>query len=146
MNNPFGITTRKCTTKDKQFFCSLTQKTLWPFVSKYVTPDPRMTKDDFDKNYKEIKILMKGKRRIGFYRISPRKNTLYIHKIFLSPTYHGKGIGAWFMRYFETQGHKQLQLHVWENNPAVKFYKKLGYKVIEKKKHKLLMEKKLQKA
>ena len=86
---------------------------------------------------------MKGKRRIGFYQITPKKDCLDIRRIFLSPAYQGKGIGKKFMDYFETLDYNRLRLQVWENNPAQHFYKKLGYIIINKKEHRLEMEKRL---
>ena len=44
---------------------------------------------------------------------------------------------------FENIGYSKLRLRVWENNPARIFYGKLGYIIINKKEHRLEMEKKL---
>jgi ribosomal protein S18 acetylase RimI-like enzyme len=88
-------------------------------------------------------MLVKGKKRIGFYQLTPNGKTLEITRIFLTPSYQGKGIGTWYMRYFETLGYNHLFLEVWDNNPACLFYKKLGYKKIKNKNHKILMEKRL---
>ena len=143
-----GIITRKCKKSDHSFVFNLVKKTLWPYISKYIKP----RKDKFDQGffddfrglgYKHIIILMKGKRRIGFYQITPKKDCLDIRRIFLSPAYQGKGIGKKFMYYFENLGYSKLRLRVWENNPARIFYGKLGYIIINKKEHRLEMEKKL---
>tara|TARA_Y100000310_G_scaffold183659_1_gene183789 strand:- start:549 stop:992 length:444 start_codon:yes stop_codon:yes gene_type:complete len=143
-----GIITRKCKKSDYSFVFNLVKKTLWPYISRYIKPK----KDKFDQGffedyrglgYKHITILMKGRRRIGFYQITPENNLLYIRRIFLSPAYQGKGIGKKFMDYFETLGYNKLKLKVWENNPAQRFYKKLGYIIINKKEHRLEMEKRL---
>ena len=144
MNHLFGIKEKCCKKKDYQFCYNLIRKTLFPYVSKFVKPSKKQFDADFKKRYFQIKILMKGKRRIGLYHISEdefEKNTLYVVRIFLSPKYQGKGIGNSLMTSFETLGFRKIKLHVWENNPAVRFYKKLGYKVIAKKDHKYLMEK-----
>ncbi len=143
-----GIITRKCKKSDHSFVFNLVKKTLWPYISKYIKPK----KDKFDQGffddsrglgYKHIIILMKGKRRIGFYQITPKKDCLYIRRIFLSLAYQGKGIGKKFMHYFENLGYSKLRLQVWENNPARIFYGKLGYVIINKEEHRLEMEKKL---
>jgi len=87
---------------------------------------------------------MKGKGRIGFYQIleDPEiEDALYIRMIFLSPSYQGKGIGNFLMESFEKLGYKKLRLLVWDNNPSLNFYKKLGYKVVAKNNHKYTMEK-----
>ena|SRR3989338_872302 len=146
MKNPFDIETRACTKKDYDFVYALTKKTLFPCIEEYEPINKKEFDNDFTKRYKEIVILMKGKKRIGFYHIAPDafvKNALYITRIFISPAHQKKKIGYFLMKYFETLGYKKIRLQVWDNNPAVKFYKNLGYKVISEKNHKYLIEKKL---
>lgn len=137
---------RKCKKSDHDFVYKVTKDTFKPIVSTYFDWSKSFFDEEFNKDYKKMKIVSKGKRRVGFYQLEGKKDYLYVTKIFLSPTYHGKGIGRHLMEYFETLGHKKIRLEVWKINPAVKFYKKLGYKVVKetgKKKHKYEMEKKL---
>ena len=61
--------------------------------------------------------------------------------MFLKKEFRGKGIGYNLMKQFENKNIKTICLKVWDNNPAVQFYKKLGYKIVEEKDHKYLMEK-----
>jgi ribosomal protein S18 acetylase RimI-like enzyme len=53
------------------------------------------------------------------------------------PEYRGKGIGTMLMeRLFELLrecGYKRTSLSVQQNNPAVRFYERLGYKVTDEK-------------
>jgi ribosomal protein S18 acetylase RimI-like enzyme len=144
MKNPFGFGERKCTKQDYSFCYNLTKKTLFPFIAKFVKPDKKRFDNDFHKVYRQIMILVKGKQRIGFYHITKddhERNTLYVVRIFLLPSYQRRGIGRFLMGYFETLGHRKIKLQVWENNPAFKFYKKIGYRVKQKKDHRYLMEK-----
>ena len=144
MKNPFGIKTRACTKKDYDFVYALAKKTLFRYIKEYEPINKKEFDGDFAKRYKEIVILLKGKKRIGFYHITPDtfvKNVLYVAKIFISPAYQKKKIGYFLMKYFEALGYKKIRLQVWDNNPAVKFYKNLGYKVISEKNHKYLLEK-----
>ncbi len=146
MKNPFGILTRTCTKKDYDFVYTLTKKTLFPYIEKYEPVNKKEFYNDFAKRYKEIIIFMKGKLRIGFYHIAPDvfvKNALYVARIFISPAYQKKRIGYFLMKYFETLNYKKIRLQVWDNNPALKFYKKLGYQVFSKKGHRFLIQKKL---
>ena len=52
------------------------------------------------------------------------------------------------MNYFEkvakSKNYSEIELVVWDNNPAKNFYKKLGYQIALKKDHKYLMVKSLQ--
>ncbi|MFC1655537.1 GNAT family N-acetyltransferase [Patescibacteria group bacterium] len=141
MKNPFGITTKRCQKKDYDFVYKLLKQTLFHFIAEYFPIDKKMFDDTFANKYKEMTILMKGKRRIGLYSITSLKNTLDIDRLFITPTYQNKGIGKFLMEYFETLGYKKITLQVWDNNPAYHFYKKLGYKVAKKKGHKYIMEK-----
>lgn len=142
MKNPFGITERSCKKSDFEFFSNLIEKTLRKYVEAYLPFNKEHVKQGFYKGFEKIIILMKGKRRIGLYQLEEHdKNTLEITRIFLMPVYHGKGIGTWYMRYFETLGYKKIILEVWDNNPARYLYKKLDYKVVKRKKHKIHMEK-----
>ena len=146
MKNPFGFTIRKCKKSDYEFCYGLIEKGLFPYFEKYGGLDKSKFKNNFNSKYSRMKIIEKGKRRIGFYEISKDENCkhcLYIDKMFISPSYQKKGIGKFLMNYFETLDSKKIRLTVLENNPAKVFYTKLGYKLISKKNHRLLKEKKI---
>lgn len=135
------IKTRVCKKSDYNFVFGLVKKTIFPYVAKYFKPSKQMFDERFAKDYNKRVLLIKGKKRIGFYQLIPKDNKLDITGIFLSQTYQNKGIGRYLMHYFETLGYKKLELQVWENNPAYHFYKKIGYEVISKNQHKYLMKK-----
>jgi len=146
MKKTFGIRIRPYNKKDYNFVYTNRKKTLFPYIEEYESINKKDFDKYFTKRYKEIIILMKGERRIGFYHIIPDsfvKNALYLVMIFVSPAYREKKIGYFLMKYFETLGYKEIRLQVWDNNPAVKFYKKLGYQVISKRGHRYLIQKKL---
>ncbi len=137
------FTTRGCKKTDYSFVFGLVKKSLFPFVAKYYQPDKAMFDERFYHDYKERTIILRGKRRIGFYHLVPQVGVLHVKGIFISSAYQRKGIGQFLMRYFETLGFKRILLEVWENNPAYRFYRKWGYCVFKKKNHKYFMEKRL---
>ena len=141
MKTNHELTKRKCKKEDHKFVYNLTKKTLFPYIFQYFKPSKKRFTQGFNKDYKQIIILLKGKRRIGFYQLTPLNKQLDITRIFLSPNYQGKGIGSNLMKDFEGLGYKKITLQVWDNNPAVKFYKKIGYKRIKEENHKIHMEK-----
>ena len=141
MKNPFGITEKKCKKSDYGFFRDMIKNSLGNYVSQYFKFDFKHVRTSFQTTYKDVIILSKGKRRIGFYQIIPKNYELEVTRIFLSNSYRGKGIGKWYMQYFETLGFRRIFLEVWDNNPVKTFYIKLGYKQIGKKDHKVTMEK-----
>ena len=106
-----------------------------------------MFDERFYSDYKEKKILLRGLRRIGFFQLSERNNRLAITGLFLSEAYHGKGIATHLMDYFEevarANSYSEIELLVWDNNPAKNFYEKLGYQIHSEKDHKYLMIKSL---
>ena len=55
------------------------------------------------------------------------------------PDYRGNGIGTKLMEYLcellHKRGYKQTSLSVQKANPAVRFYERLGYKIIDHTKH-----------
>lgn len=148
MKNPFGIKTRKCRKSDYEFVYGLTKELLFPYIPKYARISKKDFDSNFDKRHNNITILIKGKRRVGFYHISPdiyENKCLYISRIFISSPYQKKKIGYFLMKYFETLGYEKIKLQVWRSNPAFHFYLKIGYKVVSRNGKKYLMEKDIQK-
>jgi|GEM_PF-3217667 len=139
--NNLKIKTRKCKKKDYDFVFGIVKKTLFPFISKWYKPNKEMFDEKFKSDYKQRVILLNKKEKIGFFQLTPKEEILNITGIFILPKYQKKKIGTFLMNYFEKGDYKKISLEVWENNPVYKFYKKLGYKIIKKKKHKYHMEK-----
>lgn len=145
--NNFEISCRTCKIEDRSFILNLFKDTIFNYISKYYNPSIEMFDKRFYSDYKEKKILLKKKRRIGLFQLSIRNNRLAITGLFLKENYQGKGIAKHLMNYFEKvakdEKYLEIELLVWENNPAKKFYEKLGYKIESKKNHKYLMVKKI---
>lgn len=68
--NKLEIKTRTCKKTDRNFVLDLYKKTLFKYVEVYHTPSIAMFDERFYKDYKERKILLRGKRRIGLFQIS----------------------------------------------------------------------------
>ena len=56
-----------------------------------------------------------------------------VHKLYLQPALHGKGIGRAMLRYIASEcmsfGCKELELNVHKRNPAVGFYQHIGFAI-----------------
>lgn len=106
-----------------------------------------MFDERFKNDYMERTIIMRKSRRIGLFQLNKNKDQLQINGLLISPFYQSKGIGSHLMTYFEEvakqENLKKIELSVWDNNPAVKFYKKNGYTITQKKSHKFTMIKKI---
>lgn len=142
MENPFGITERKYKKSDYQFVIKLIEKTIRKYLEKYYPWDlKRLKRSVTGEHEKYTKILMIGKKRIGFYEARQEGKTLDITRLFLIPAYQHKGIGTWYLKHFQSLGYRKITLRVWANNPARFLYRKLGFKTVKKKDHKFHMEK-----
>ncbi len=70
----------------------------------------------------------------SFSRKSAEEQEIFrLHKLYVLPDQHGKGIGRKLLEYISAeitpQGAKALELNVNKKNPAVEFYKKSGFTV-----------------
>lgn len=138
------IKERKCNKiEDKEFIYETTKETLYPYISKFLNPTRERFEANYENFWKDVVILLHNNKKIGFYQLKIEGNTLEIVKIFFIPQYQKKGLGTLFIKKFEAMGYKKLRLEVWENNPAVNFYKKLGFVAIQNIEHKIHMEKTL---
>jgi GNAT superfamily N-acetyltransferase len=56
-----------------------------------------------------------------------------VHKLYLQPAMHGKGIGRAMLKFIAAEsmplGCKELELNVHKRNPAVGFYKHVGFAI-----------------
>ena len=141
-----NIEERKCEYGDKEFIYDTTKETLYPYISKFLNPTRERFDAQFEKFWNDgVMILTHNGKMIGFYQLKTEGEVLEVVKIFFIPEYQKKGLGTLFMKKFEEiareQKKKKLRLEVWENNPAVEFYKKQGFKPIETVEHKIHMEK-----
>lgn len=75
-------------------------------------------------------------RDAGFASLSSQgpEGQWKLHKIYLDPSLHGRGLGRRFLEYLldrvRDQGGLKLELNVNRNNPAQVFYRKLGFEVV----------------
>lgn len=72
---------------------------------------------------------------ISFDNINPEEAIYKLHKLYLLPESHGKGLGKIMMNEVYNQvirmGGKCLQLNVNKKNKALNFYEKLGFTIKE---------------
>ncbi|HOZ84927.1 MAG TPA: GNAT family N-acetyltransferase [Niabella sp.] len=76
----------------------------------------------------------KGKA-VGYTAIEPKENNHFkLHKIYLSPSLQGKGIGRFLLEEMEkkakTLGAEKLFLNVNRFNKAIHFYQRHGYNIL----------------
>ena len=100
------------------------------------TPESIYKQMDFYKH--AFLILYQAEIPIGFAsygKLEEPINTYKLHKLYLLPIEQNKGFGRMLLNEVEKQvaalGADHLQLNVNRKNPALSFYEKLGYEIIE---------------
>ena len=96
---------------------------------------------------KNIKVVYLDKQKIGFFSVSSDNKKAYLHNMQLVQLFHKKGIGGFLINFIEKKIKekkiKKIKLQVFLNNPAVKFYQKMGYVVTNSDQEVAIMEKKI---
>lgn len=100
------------------------------------TPESIYKQMDFYKH--AFLILYQAEMPIGFAsygKLEEPINTYKLHKLYLLPSEQNKGFGRMLLNEVEKQvadlGAVHLHLNVNRKNPALSFYEKLGYEIIE---------------
>lgn len=83
----------------------------------------------------EFYIIKENNSDVGFTEIIYKKEELYISKIYIDPAFQKKGYGERLIEFIIQKGKefekKQLSLNVNRYNPAIGFYEKLQFKIID---------------
>lgn len=141
--NPFGLTSRPCQPSDRDFVHELVVETLKPVISAVVPWEESHFEQGFADSWQQKVIILSEGRPVACiqYDASPVDH-LYIGSLLLAASVQGRGWGQWLLGHMEgLAGGRPVRLHVWENNPAVSFYQRAGYRIVNTEGHKHLMEK-----
>lgn len=142
------ILLRKAKEADLPIISDLAER-IWPHTYSAYLSDEQL-RYMLDKMYNQgelLEQLLKGyafliaeedKKDVGFASFSlidPENEGYKLHKIYVLPEMHGKGVGKILMNEIVNQivrkGGKTLQLNVNRNNKAKDFYLKAGFKIKE---------------
>lgn len=135
--------TRPCVAEDEAFVSGLVRETLFPLVREFATPDEGLLRERWGRNWGRHVLVRDGETPVGVYHVEAEGDVLHVRRLFLAAPYRGRGLGRRLMEGFEQIGPRRIRLEVWENNPAVRFYERLGYRTVAVKGHKYVMEKTL---
>lgn len=137
------LNTRPCVPEDGAFVSNLVRETLFPLVREFATPDEGLLRERWERNWHRHVLILDDATPIGVYQVEVEGDVLHVRRLFLAAPYRGMGLGRHLMESFEQIGPRRIRLEVWENNPAVRFYERLGYRTVSVKGHKYAMEKTL---
>lgn len=136
----------KATEKDIPVIHDLAERIWWPTYRSILSEEQIrfMLKQMYSgealreqmENGTEFLLVKDGRVDVAFAGYSLAEGgVLNIHKIYILPSEQGKGIGKKLIEYFYTiareSGMSQLQLNVNRANPALNFYQKVGFDIIE---------------
>jgi ribosomal protein S18 acetylase RimI-like enzyme len=141
--NEHGLSSRPCQPSDRTFICAMVEETLKPLVSAFYTWERERFDENFAATWHKKLLILADDRPVGYIQFDDSApDHLYVAGLFLAPVVHGRGWGRWLLQFMEQQaGDRPVRLHVWENNPALDFYRRHGYRAIRVEGHKILMEK-----
>ena len=97
--------------------------------------------EKYIKNTKDhIFTTVEGSELLGFLDFTINKKQFWIYGVVTKPKFRRKGIASKLLfhtlNYAKEQGFKEIKLLVWpENKPALKLYRKFGFKKIEENKN-----------
>jgi len=133
MLNNIGL--RGASWEDYSFCYNLARKNMFPYYKKHkLFWDSRIYKKEFDPKF--VKIIESNHKRIGFSKLIFKDNYGYLSDLQLSASMQGQGIGTRILKIIEKyvlkKGYLQIKLRVFTDNPALKLYERIGYKIIEK--------------
>ena len=84
----------------------------------------------------DSRILLSDGHPVGRFMVYRMKTEIRVVDIALLPEFRGKGIGGWLMREVMDEAvetDRSVTIHVEKFNPAMRFYKRLGFKPVEDK-------------
>jgi GNAT superfamily N-acetyltransferase len=131
---PLPFRVRKASASDFAFCEVLTRINMRPYHERHSWV---WRGDRFLANWRasERLILEIGDQPIGFLVMAADAQTLYIHELQIAAGYRGKGAGTFLMetshRWARQHGLHESKLHVFADNPAVKLYLRMGYRMAE---------------
>jgi ribosomal protein S18 acetylase RimI-like enzyme len=126
--NNFIITTRPATTNDLVFLDRIYTQNMQCYVELNYIWNPDLFKSKFIPN--DYTVLIKEKKIIGFFKLTPEENNLYLGEIQIKKNFQNQGIGTKLIKEIIQQNKSKYQtisLQVLKGNPAIKFYQRLGF-------------------
>jgi len=94
-------------------------------------------------NTASFDIILYDQRPVGRIYVHRSSNDIRLMDVALMPEYRGAGIGSWILRNLLAEAARSqtpVTLHVEPYNPAVRLYRRLGFRVVEQQGMNLFME------
>lgn len=123
------INLRRAIINDLNILDSIHRQNMRGYVEQNYSWNDKLFKTNFVPN--DYIVLQKHQEIIGFFKIVPQNNSLYLGEIQIKSTYQNRGIGTTVLkiiidRFLEK--HRRIWLQVLKGNPAIRLYRRLGFK------------------
>ena len=126
---------RRATDADREFLYELVCRTMREVIEKTWGWDEAWQRAEFDRRFIEylVSIIGYDDRPVGGLWLESKPDSIYIHGIYISPEYQGRGIGSAVVRQLIEQAmirRASVTLSVVPANPRAKqLYERLGFEV-----------------
>jgi len=111
---------------------------IYPYVESVFGWDDEFQRERLSRVYQPqwFSWILQGGERVGLLCCKPYDNALHVHLLIISPQYQGRQLGSAVMerlhREAEREGKSRVTLSSFTRNQgALRFYERLGYKVVE---------------
>jgi ribosomal protein S18 acetylase RimI-like enzyme len=129
------IQLRPATPADFDMALNLYIVTMKPLTAELMTWDENKQSAGFAQqwNVDDAQIITFDGRNVGWLQAAETASEIFLQQLFVSPEYHGRGIGTKVLRdllkHWQTTG-KPVVLNVLKNNPVRSLYERLGFSVV----------------
>lgn len=136
--NPDEISFRPATTEDFDLTFALKKEGAKRYIDKIWGWDEAEQIQFHVREFiiEDIEIILHKNDVVGMLDIDNQEDRFFVKGFYLTKKYQSKGIGAFVLRTLQTKGITQgkfVELEVFKKNPrAFRFYKRLGFNVIDK--------------
>ena len=129
------FTLRNAQDDDYGFVKGLYVETMEPLLSAFSAWNTDKNIALFNKTFRvsEAKIIVVDGDDAGWFQIHPTEDELSLHQIHIKRAYQNRNIGTCIIEALIREAkaqRKRLTLSVVKNNPALKLYQRLGFKII----------------
>jgi ribosomal protein S18 acetylase RimI-like enzyme len=121
---------RKATNKDLSILDYIYIQNMREYVANNYSWDNNLFKSKFHPN--DYIVLRYNREIIGFIKIILEKHSLYLAEVQIKKTYQNQGIGTRIIQSIlddNKLNYQRIWLQVLKGNPAIRFYRKLGFQV-----------------
>jgi len=84
-----------------------------------------------------------GGEDVGVVQVRDEADHLYLSRVEVLPAWQGRGIGSGVLRSLQTLAARQsrpIRLHVFDINPARRLYERLGFRVVERREGRSMLQ------